>query len=42
MRRGETLSSIAQRYDMSVGELKKLNKLRSDQVTSGTKLRVQS
>jgi membrane-bound lytic murein transglycosylase D len=42
VRRGETLSSIAQRYDMSVGELKKLNKLRSDQVTSGTKLRVQS
>jgi membrane-bound lytic murein transglycosylase D len=42
VRRGETLFSIAQRYDMSVGELKKLNKLRSDQVTSGTKLRVQS
>jgi membrane-bound lytic murein transglycosylase D len=42
VRRGETLSSIAQRYDMSVGELKKLNKLRSDQVNSGTKLRVQS
>ncbi len=42
VRRGETLSSIAQRYDMSVGELKKINKLRSDQVNSGTKLRVQS
>jgi membrane-bound lytic murein transglycosylase D len=42
VRRGETLSSIAQRYDMSISELKKLNKLRSDQVTSGTKLRVQS
>ena len=33
---------IAQRYDMTVTELKKLNNLRSDHVTSGTKLLVHS
>ncbi|WP_291994640.1 LysM peptidoglycan-binding domain-containing protein [Candidatus Accumulibacter sp. ACC003] len=42
VRRGETLFGIAQRYDMTVSELKQLNKLRSDQVTSGTKLLVNS
>ncbi|WP_313953785.1 LysM peptidoglycan-binding domain-containing protein [Accumulibacter sp.] len=40
VRRGETLYSIAQRYDMTVAELKQLNNLRSDQVTSGSKLLV--
>ncbi|WP_291985225.1 LysM peptidoglycan-binding domain-containing protein [Candidatus Accumulibacter sp. ACC007] len=40
VRRGETLFSIAQRYEMTVAELKQLNKLRSDQVTSGSKLLV--
>ncbi|MBE2259753.1 MAG: LysM peptidoglycan-binding domain-containing protein [Rhodobacteraceae bacterium] len=40
VRKGDTLFSIAQRYDMSVAELKQLNKLRSDHVTSGSKLAV--
>jgi LysM repeat protein len=40
VKRGETLFSIAQRYDMSVAEIKQLNKLRSDRVTSGSKLLV--
>jgi len=40
VKRGETLFSIAQRYDMSLAEIKQLNKLRSDQVTSGSKLLV--
>ncbi|MCP5228659.1 MAG: LysM peptidoglycan-binding domain-containing protein [Candidatus Accumulibacter sp.] len=42
VRPGETLFGIAQRYDMTVTELKKLNNLRSDHVTSGTKLLVHS
>lgn len=40
VRRGDTLFGIAERYDMTVAELKQLNKLRSDRVTAGTKLLV--
>jgi membrane-bound lytic murein transglycosylase D len=40
VRKGETLSEIASRYDMSVAELKQLNKLRADQVNAGVKLAV--
>jgi len=40
VRKGETLSEIASRYDMSVAELKQLNKLRANQVNSGSKLAV--
>ena len=38
VRKGETLSQIASRYDMTLAELKQLNKLRADQVNSGTRL----
>ena len=40
VRKGETLSEVASRYDMSVAELKQLNKLRADQVNAGTRLLV--
>ncbi|MBL8396476.1 MAG: LysM peptidoglycan-binding domain-containing protein [Candidatus Accumulibacter sp.] len=40
VRKGETLGQVASRYDMSVAELKQLNKLRVDQVNAGTKLLV--
>jgi membrane-bound lytic murein transglycosylase D len=40
VRRGESLSEIASRYDMSVAELKQLNKLRADQVNAGSRLAV--
>lgn len=38
VRKGETLTEIADRYDMSVAELKQLNKLRTNQVNAGSKL----
>ncbi|MEF8714084.1 MAG: LysM peptidoglycan-binding domain-containing protein [Accumulibacter sp.] len=38
--KGETLAQVASRYDMSVAELKQLNKLRGDQVNAGVKLAV--
>ena len=40
VQKGETLLKVAQRYDMSVAELKQLNKLRVDQVNAGVKLAV--
>ncbi|MCM8611967.1 LysM peptidoglycan-binding domain-containing protein [Accumulibacter sp.] len=40
VRKGETLSEVASRYDMSVAELKQINKLRADQVNAGTRLLV--
>ncbi|MBN8455920.1 LysM peptidoglycan-binding domain-containing protein, partial [Accumulibacter sp.] len=40
VRKGETLSEVASRYDMSVAELKQLNKLRANQVNAGTRLLV--
>ena len=40
VRRGETLTEIAERYDMSVADLKQLNKLRTNQVNAGSKLLV--
>ena len=40
VRKGETLPSIAKHYGMSVAELKRINKLRSDKVTTGTRLTV--
>ncbi|WP_299072880.1 LysM peptidoglycan-binding domain-containing protein [Accumulibacter sp.] len=38
--KGETLRVIAQRYDMTLAELKQINKLRADQVNAGTRLAV--
>ena len=38
VQKGETLARIAQRYGMSVAELKQINKLRADQVNAGTRL----
>jgi LysM repeat protein len=40
VRKGETLSEVASRYDMTVAELKQLNKLRANQVNAGTRLLV--
>lgn len=37
---GDTLSKIAARYHLSVAELKKLNKLNSDTIYTGQKLRI--
>ncbi len=38
--KGETLLKVAQRYDMSLSELKQINKIRTDHVIPGTKLTV--
>jgi membrane-bound lytic murein transglycosylase D len=38
VRKGETLSEIASRYDMTLAELKQINKLRVNQVNAGTRL----
>ena len=40
VRRGETLTEIADRYDMSTSEVKKLNRLRSSSVKRGQRLQV--
>lgn len=40
VRRGETMSQIAGKYDMTVAQVKKLNKLRSTTVRKGQKLTV--
>lgn len=40
VRRGENLSAIAGKYDMTVGEVKKLNRLRSSSVRQGQRLNV--
>ncbi len=40
VKRGETLASIADRYDCSTKELKKTNRLRSTKVKSGQRLQV--
>ena len=40
VRRGETLSAIADKYDMSTSEVKKMNKLRSSSVKKGQRLQV--
>jgi LysM repeat protein len=42
VRKGETLSAIARRYGMSLAELKRLNKLRSNTAKYGTRLTVTS
>ena len=38
VRKGESLYQIAKRYRTTVGELKRLNKLASDTIVSGSKL----
>ena len=38
IRKGETLESIAKRYKLSISELKKINKLRSNRIVAGKKL----
>lgn len=38
IRKGETLESIAKRYNLSISELKKINKLRSNRIVAGKKL----
>jgi membrane-bound lytic murein transglycosylase D len=40
VQKGETLLKVAQRYGMSLAELKQSNKLRANQVNTGTKLAV--
>ncbi|MFI5218007.1 MAG: LysM peptidoglycan-binding domain-containing protein [Bacteroidia bacterium] len=40
VRGGETLSRIANKYDCSVAEIKKLNRLKSTRLTKGQKLKV--
>ena len=40
VRKGETLPGIAKQHGMSVAELKRINKLRSDKVAAGTRLTV--
>ncbi len=40
VRKGETLAEIARRYGTSVAELKRTNKLRSDTVAAGARLKV--
>lgn len=42
VRRGDTLSELAQRYGVSVGELKRVNGLRSDLIKVGQRLRIPS
>ena len=38
VRKGESLYQIAKRYRTTVGELKRLNKLATDTIVSGSKL----
>ena len=40
VKRGETLGKIADKYNLSVAEIKKVNKLRKDKITSGQKLKI--
>lgn len=40
VRRGDTLAEIAEKYDMTVGQLKRLNGLRSSKLKPGKSLRV--
>ena len=40
VQRGDTLFSIARRFDMSVDEIKKLNQLRTDRIAIGDRLHV--
>jgi peptidoglycan DL-endopeptidase LytE len=40
VKKGDTLSSLARKYSLSVGELKKINNLTSDMVKTGQKLLV--
>ena len=40
VKKGDTLSAIAQRHDLSTHELKAANKLKSDELTPGQKLRI--
>ena len=42
VKRGETLASIAQRYGVSVDEIRKLNRLSGRPVAAGTRLRLQA
>ncbi|MGL5631971.1 MAG: LysM peptidoglycan-binding domain-containing protein, partial [Azovibrio sp.] len=38
VKKGETLQAIARKYDMNVSDLKRLNKLKSNQIAAGKKL----
>lgn len=40
VKKGETLSGIARQYDVSVQEIKSMNKLRSDSISQGDRIRV--
>lgn len=40
VQRGETINEIADRYNCSIGEIKKMNNLKSSKIHSGQKLRV--
>ena len=40
VRKGDTLSSIADKYNVSISDLKKWNKLKSSDIVTGQKLKV--
>ncbi len=40
VKKGDTLAKIADKYDVSISELKKWNKLKSDDIVIGQKLQV--
>jgi len=40
VKRGETLFSIASRYDIEVSDLRRWNKIRKDRIQAGDKLRL--
>jgi LysM repeat protein len=42
VQRGDTLSTIAQSYGTSVGQLRMINQLRGSQIYPGQKLKIQS
>lgn len=41
IRQGETLSTIAQKYGVSVKEIKRWNKIRGNNITAGKRLKIQ-
>jgi len=38
VKKGDTLAKIADKYNVSISDLKKWNKLKSDEITEGQKL----
>jgi membrane-bound lytic murein transglycosylase D len=42
VKKGDTLSSVARKYGISVAQLKKMNGLKKDSIRTGQRLRVRS